>query len=1060
MSPGPDPLPLAAPDDGLAQFTLDRAGNVAGWSRDAERLLGCKADEIIGRHFSALHPPSKQAAGEPDEVLRRALADGSCAEERQYQQRDGALFQAAATVTAFFDAGRRHLGFGVVLRDVSAARRREQASEARYRTLFEHAQVGVVLADAQSYYIDANPSACRMLGYSRDELIGLHAADIVVPAEVGQIDPALNEINGQSTHRREWQFRRKDGSVFAAAVVATQMPDGALLGTIRDVSDSKQAHDYRARLAAIVESSADAIIGNDLDGAVTSWNAGAEAIFGWPAGEMIGTPSTRLIPADRLPEETPLLAQVLRGERVEQLQTRRQTRDGRLLDVSITASPIRDAGGRIVGAAMIARDVSVLQEREREIGRLSRLYAALSHVNQAIAWTPTRGELFQKVCWALAKQGGFHLAWIGWHDPATNRLTPVARCGADSDLLDAVAVYVDERPEGLGPSGSAFRTGRPYVSNDLAGDPAVSPWRAEVARRGFQSAATFPVREGGAVRGTLTVVAPQRGFFHDQEVALLAEAAANVSFALDNFARDDARRQAEQVLLNEKQFSDTMIDSMPGVIYFYDGHGRFLRWNRSFEVVSGYGADEIRRMHPLQFFAGADRRRVEERIAEVFARGEASVEAEFVAKDGSATPYFFTGRRVPLEGQTCLVGVGIDLSDRRRAEARLAESERKYRELVEHANSVILRWNADGRITFLNEFGQRLFGYSAGEIVGRHVMGTIVPSTESGGRDLRRLIEEICARPEDFEHNVNENVRRNGDRVWIAWTNRIVRDAHGRVVEILSVGTDITERRSAEAEREKRHRAEAADRVKSAFLATMSHELRTPLNSIIGFTGIILQGLAGPLNAEQTKQLDMVRTSARHLLALVNDVLDISKIEAGQFEVACAPFDLRQSIDRVVALVQPQAAAKRLTLRVQLEPALGGAAGDQRRFEQILLNLLSNAVKFTDQGGIALTAERLADFQAAPPAAGGPAVRVRVADTGMGIKAADLPALFQPFRQVDSGLARRHEGTGLGLAICRRLAELMGGAIAAESEWGKGSAFIVTLPLRGPVQHEGGHPAH
>src|SRR5262249_11024561 len=154
--------------------------------------------------------------------------------------------------------------------------------------------------------------------------------------------------------------------------------------------------------------------------------------------------------------------------------------------------------------------------------------------------------------------------------------------------------------------------------------------------------------------------------------------------------------------------------------------------------------------------------------------------------------------------------------------------------------------------------------------------------SESGGRDLARLMDRILENPASFEHNVNENVRRNGERVLIAWTNRIIRGRDGGVVEILSIGSDLTAQQQAEEEREKRHRAEAADRIKSAFLATMSHELRTPLNSIIGFTGIILQGLAGPLNPEQRKQLDMVRTSARHLLALVNDVLDISKIEAGQ----------------------------------------------------------------------------------------------------------------------------------------------------------------------------------
>ncbi len=243
-------------------------------------------------------------------------------------------------------------------------------------------------------------------------------------------------------------------------------------------------------------------------------------------------------------------------------------------------------------------------------------------------------------------------------------------------------------------------------------------------------------------------------------------------------------------------------------------------------------------------------------------------------------------------------------------------------------------------------------------------------------------------------------------------------------------------------------RALAADRMKSVFLATMSHELRMPLNSIIGFTGVLLQELPGPLNPEQGKQLAMVRKSARHLLALINDVLDLSKIEAGQLKVACEPFDIRASVDKVIGLVTPQAQDKGLALQAHLAPDLGQAVGDERRFEQILFNLLGNAIKFTERGEVSLTVEAIADRTPAGAAAQS-AVRVRVTDTGMGIKPEDLATLFRPFHQLDTGLAREQEGTGLGLAICRRLADLMGGEIHAESVIGKGSTFSFTLALKG-----------
>ena len=293
----------------------------------------------------------------------------------------------------------------------------------------------------------------------------------------------------------------------------------------------------------------------------------------------------------------------------------------------------------------------------------------------------------------------------------------------------------------------------------------------------------------------------------------------------------------------------------------------------------------------------------------------------------------------------------------------------------------------------------------------------------------------------------------------------VIRDPQGRVAQVVVVSRDVTERRRAEeAIRElntrleqrviertaelavAKERAEDADRLKSAFLATMSHELRTPLNSIIGFTGILLQQLAGPLNPEQHKQLEMVRDSGRHLLALINDVLDISQIEAGQLKVSEEPFDLRASIEKTVAIVRPLADKKGLALHAELAPEIGRLVSDPRRVEQVLLNLLTNAVKFTEPGAVTLTATIA---PAVLPAAAD-AVRIAVADSGIGIKPEELGQLFQPFRQVDTGLSRQHEGTGLGLAICRRLAELLGGGVCAASDYGKGSVFTFTLPIKKP----------
>ncbi|WP_419662862.1 two component system sensor histidine kinase [Desulfosarcina variabilis str. Montpellier] len=405
--------------------------------------------------------------------------------------------------------------------------------------------------------------------------------------------------------------------------------------------------------------------------------------------------------------------------------------------------------------------------------------------------------------------------------------------------------------------------------------------------------------------------------------------------------------------------------------------------------------------------------------------------------------------------------VNIKTQEMQKVNHALRISEKKYRELVMLANSIILRWSFDGRINFLNEFGQTFFGYSEEEILGRHVIGTIVPEYDSLGRKLGPLMEKIIDNPKEFERNINENIRRSGERVWIDWANRIVFDEQKKVKEILSVGSDITDRKKAEEqvrqlnEELKRHadnlekrvrertaeltiakeQAESADRLKSTFLSAMSHELRTPLNSIIGFTGILLQELAGPLNEEQHKQLHMVQGSSRHLLALINDVMDISKIEADQMELSFSTFVLAQSIENMVKLVAPLAEKKGLNLGIDVADEVETVTTDQRRLEQVILNLLNNAVKFTEKGSVHISC-RIENNQ----------YLISVTDTGIGIRQEELTGLFQPFHQIDTGLTRKHEGTGLGLSICKKLLNMMGGTIDVESELDRGSIFTIRFP--------------
>jgi len=355
-----------------------------------------------------------------------------------------------------------------------------------------------------------------------------------------------------------------------------------------------------------------------------------------------------------------------------------------------------------------------------EVARLSNLYTTVSQINQTITQSKTRASLLNNICEVLVNNVGLMLAWIGWRNPETEQLEHIASAGNAKSYIQQVQIYADERPEGLGPSGCAFRSAAPYICNDLATNPIALKWRDHITKYGFASLAVFPIREQGQVQGVLGVYAKNADYFQEREVTLIEEASKNIAFGLDNLIRQEALTRAEKNIRNERRFSDTMIESMPGVLYFYDINGKFLRWNKNFETVTGYSADEIADMHPTQFFRDEDKELLTERIGEVFIHGEASVEADFINKKGEATPYFFTGRKVFFNGIDCLVGVGIDVTERKRAEAHLIESEKQYRELVELANSIILRWDIHGNVTFMNEFGQRFFGYNSEEIIGKN----------------------------------------------------------------------------------------------------------------------------------------------------------------------------------------------------------------------------------------------------------------------------------------------------------------------------------------------------
>ena len=233
---------------------------------------------------------------------------------------------------------------------------------------------------------------------------------------------------------------------------------------------------------------------------------------------------------------------------------------------------------------------------------------------------------------------------------------------------------------------------------------------------------------------------------------------------------------------------------------------------------------------------------------------------------------------------------------------------------------------------------------------------------------------------------------------------------------------------------------EQASALKSQFLANMSHEFRTPLNAMLGYTSMLLQGVAGDVEPPVTRQLGRIESNGRHLLTIINEILDISRIEAGRMPLQMSTFKIPELVNEVKSELEPIIMRSKLTVTIRIAKDLQPVSSDRQKVKQIILNLLSNALKFTHHGGVTITARRNVKERT---------VTLSVTDTGIGIAAGDQDRIFEDFRQLDNSPTRAYGGTGLGLSICRRLAQMLGGKIAVQSQAGKGSTFILTLPTKG-----------
>lgn len=422
-----------------------------------------------------------------------------------------------------------------------------------------------------------------------------------------------------------------------------------------------------------------------------------------------------------------------------------------------------------------------------------------------------------------------------------------------------------------------------------------------------------------------------------------------------------------------------------------------------------------------------------------------------------------------LGPDSSVIGVGHDITERKRAEQKLMESETRYRQAIMAANAIPYSLDySTNQYTFIGSGIAELTGYPPEELTPALLDSLIVESTMLGDfKDIpmREAVELVRRGGSRLLWQCDHRIHtRSGEERWFSDASIQILDDTGIPKGSVGIFQDITERKKSEQalrQSEEKYRTlseelekrvgertadlnhmntelERANRAKGEFLAAMSHELRTPLNSILGFAEILLEQRRGQLNEYQKKSLGMVETSGRHLLTLINDILDLSKIDAEKLDIHLEIIDVDEICTASFAFITEMASKKSITVDFEREPSAFRAYADSRRLKQILVNLLTNAVKFTPQHG-QVVLEVHADAEQ-------DLIQFSVVDNGIGIAEENLGRLFKPFVQVDSNLNRQYEGTGLGLTLVQRLADLHGGSVQVESEVGKGSRFTINLP--------------
>jgi len=858
--------------------------------------------------------------------------------------------------------------------------------KANLAAAIEQAAEAIVITSAQGIIQYANPAFTTITGYTAAEVIGQAPNILKSGLQSGEFYRQMWEtISAGQVWHGGLINRRKDGSNYTEDMSITPVRDAsgviASYIAIKQDSTARRAGENASRfLAAMVNASDDAIFAHSPEGIILTWNRGAANLSGYSSAEAIGRHVSMLSPHDSHAQLTAIMQRVAQGEVISQFEAVGVRKDGTLLDTSITSCPITDSSGEIFAVSVVLRDISEQKQSEKA---KSHLAAIIESSQDAIISQDLHRNF---TSWNKGAEVLFGYT-------AAEVIGTKGTVAIPPGFVDGVAETID-----------AVRTGKP----------------------------------GGVVE---TVRLHKNGTPIDVSLSFspiwnLCRQVVGASVV----ARDiRARKHAEDALRESEERFRIMADTSPTLIWVTGPRGNVQFVNRQFREFFGFSADETefrveRLVHPddAAAYIRSVRRALRSRTAQVGEIRLRRADGQYRWVLSHAEPRFDKAGR--FLGH---VGISTDITERVQAEADVRNSEEMFRQFASNVHEVFWVMNTSpAEVAYINPAYEKVWGRSCESLRENpnSWIDALIPEDRPVGiARFEKQLQGICQASE-YRIQTPAGIR------WISDHSFPIVDHAGKVIRIAGIAEDITERKQREEDLVRaRNAADAANLAKSSFLANMSHEIRTPMNGVLGMLQLLSESGLSP---EQQRYAEVAQTSAHTLLALIDDILDLSKIEAGRITLEKLDFSLSDVLDACLEALRTRAVAKGLAFSAATAPEIPDMLrGDPLRLRQILVNLIANSIKFTDCGSVSL------EVALEGRAAGGVCLRFSVTDTGIGIPPDRVPQLFSPFVQADVSTTRKYGGSGLGLAISRQLAEMMGGAIGVESQPGHGSTFWFTVAL-------------